>query len=74
MFAFIKSMLMPMALLEGDGLAALLTSISSIVTQTLTWVGSVCDTIITTPLLYLSLGFFCIGAVCGLIGRMLAKN
>lgn len=55
-------------------LSTLLTNIGTIVTQILTWVGNVCETIVSTPLLYLSLGFFVIGGVCGLIGRMLSKN
>lgn len=62
--------------MEGTttALATLLSNIASIVTQILTWVGAVCETIVSTPLLYLSLGFFVIGGVCGLIGRMLSKN
>lgn len=59
---------------EVSVLTALLTSIGEIVTQILTWVTAVCTTITSTPLLYLSLGFFVIGGVCGLIGRMLSKN
>lgn len=55
-------------------MTALLSNIAEIVTQILTWVTAVCNTITTTPLLYLSLGFFVIGGVCGLIGRMLSKN
>ena len=60
--------------MEPSALTTLLTNIGSIVTQILTWVGSVCSTITSTPLLYLSLGFFVVGGVCGLIGRMLSKN
>lgn len=59
---------------ETSALATLLENIATIVTQILTWVTSVCSTITSTPLLYLSLGFFVIGGVCGLIGRMLSKN
>ena len=55
-------------------MTALLTNIAEIVTAILGWVTDVCTTITTTPLLYLSLGFFVIGGVCGLIGRMLSKN
>lgn len=62
-------------MMEVDSdLTTLLGNIASIVTQVLTWVGNVCTTITSTPLLYLSLGFFVIGGVCGLIGRMLSKN
>lgn len=55
-------------------IGTLLENIATIVTQVLQWVGAVCNTIVSTPLLYLSLGFFVIGGVCGLIGRMLSKN
>lgn len=59
---------------EPTAIQALLSSIATIVTSILGWVTSVADTITSTPLLYLSLGFFVIGGVCGLIGRMLSKN
>lgn len=55
-------------------MSALLTNIAEIVTSILGWVSDVCGVITSTPLLYLSLGFFVIGGVCGLIGRMLSKN
>lgn len=59
---------------ETTSLATLLTNIGTIVTNVLGWVTDVADKIVSTPLLYLSLGFFVIGGVCGLIGRMLSKN
>lgn len=59
---------------EPTAIQTLLSSIATIVTSILGWVTSVADTITSTPLLYLSLGFFVIGGVCGLIGRMLSKN
>ncbi len=59
---------------ETSALTTLLSNIAEIVTALLSHVGSVASTITSTPLLYLSLGFFVIGGVCGLIGRMLAKN
>lgn len=59
---------------EPTAIQVLLSSIATIVTSILGWVTSVADTITSTPLLYLSLGFFVIGGVCGLIGRMLSKN
>lgn len=59
---------------ETSAIATLLGNIATIVTSVLGWVTDVAGTITSTPLLYLSLGFFVIGGVCGLIGRMLAKN
>ena len=55
---------------EPSAISVLLTSIATIVTSILGWVSSVCNTIVSTPLLYLSLGFFVIGGVCGLIGSL----
>lgn len=59
---------------DPDPLGDLLSDVGSIVTSVLGWVGNVASVITSTPLLYLSLGFFVIGGVCGLIGRMLSKN
>lgn len=60
--------------MEATTLATLLTNLGSIVTQVLTWVGNVCETIISTPLLYLSMGFFVLGGAIGIVGRLLSKN
>ena len=63
-------------LLEGEiaTMGALFTEIGTSVTTVLGWVTNVCSTIINTPLLAMSLVFFCIGGVAGLIGRLLSKN
>ena len=42
-------------------MTALLSNIAEIVTSILGWVSDVCGTITSTPLLYLSLGFFVVG-------------
>lgn len=55
-------------------LAALFTAIGANVTTVLGWVSQVAGTIVDTPLLALSLVFFCIGGVSGLIGRLLSKS
>lgn len=55
-------------------LAALFTAIGTNVSTVLGWIGDVCGTIINTPLLAMSLVFFAIGGVSGLIGRLLSKS
>lgn len=44
-----------------NALSTMLADVSTIVTSIFTWVGTACSTIITTPLLLFSLGFFAIG-------------
>lgn len=60
--------------MEGTTMTALLALISEVVTSILSNVVTVCTTISTTPLLAMSLGFFFIGGVCGIIGRLLSRN
>lgn len=55
-------------------LSALFTLIGGNVSTVLGWVTSVCTTIIDTPLLAMSLVYFCIGGAAGLVGRLLSKN
>lgn len=55
-------------------MTTLLATISEIVTSILSNVVTVANTISSTPLLALSLGFFFIGGVVGIIGRMLSRN
>lgn len=42
-------------------MSALLSSLGTVVTQVMTWVGTVASTIVDTPLLLFSVGFFAIG-------------
>lgn len=57
-----------------ETMAELFTTIGTNISTVLGWVTQVCTTIINTPLLAMSLVFFCIGGVAGLIGRLLSKN
>lgn len=57
-----------------ETMAELFTTIGANISTVLGWVTQVCTTIINTPLLAMSLVFFCIGGVAGLIGRLLSKN
>lgn len=55
-------------------MTALLGDISLIVTQIITWVGTICTTIVGQPLLLLTVGFLMIGGSIGIFGRLLSRN
>lgn len=55
-------------------IASLLTDIGTGVSTVLGWVGNVAETIVSTPLLAMTLVFFVIGGATALIGRMLRKG
>lgn len=57
---------------ESTVMEALLTAIGSVFTQIITWVGTVCETVVTTPLLQLGLAFVVIGFVVGIIKRLIS--
>lgn len=52
---------------ETTGLEALAT----IFTQIMTWMTSLVNTIVSTPLLLIPVGVFCVGAVIGLAKRLI---
>lgn len=58
---------------EG-AMAAFLADVASIVTQILTWVGSVTTTITSSPMLLFTVGFLAIGGAVGIFGRLLSRN
>ena len=57
-----------------SGMSSLLTQLGTVVTQTLTWVGNVGTTIVDTPILLFSMGFFAIGGAIGIFGRLLSRG
>ena len=61
--------------MEGGFLmTALLTSLTEVATSVLSFVGNVCTTITTQPLLLLTVGFLFIGGVIGIFGRLLSRG
>lgn len=60
--------------MEVTPMEALLTSLATIVTQVLTWVGNVANTIVSTPILLLGVGFFVLGGAIGIFGRLLRRS
>ena len=57
-----------------DPMSTLLTTLGTVVTQILTWVGSVATTIVDTPLLLLTTGFLVLGGAIGIFGCLLSKG
>lgn len=58
---------------EG-ALTSFLADLALIVTQVITWVGTVCTTITSQPILLFTTGFLAIGGAIGIFGRLLSKN
>lgn len=59
---------------ETNAMQELLSTLGTVVTQVLTWVGSVASTIVQTPLLLVTTGFLMLGGAIGIFGRLLSKN
>lgn len=59
---------------EANTMSSLLTDLGTVVTQTLTWVGNVANTIVDTPILLMTTGVLMLGAAIGIFGRLLSKN
>ena len=55
-------------------MSALLTDLSTVVTQVFVWVGTIATTITSTPLLLLCTGFLVLGGAIGIFGRLLSRN
>lgn len=55
-------------------MAAFLSTISSVVTQIMSWLATICSTIIDTPLLIFYFGFFALGGTIGILGRMIRRS
>ena len=51
-----------------------LASISLVVTEILTWVASVCNMIVSNPILLFTVGFLAIGGAVGIFGRLLSRG
>lgn len=55
-------------------MSSLLSELGEVVTQELTWVGNVVNTITTNPYLLLTTGILVLGAAVGIMGRLLSRN
>lgn len=48
-----------------------MTSLNTVFEQFMTWIASLYQTIVTHPIMMLTLGIFCVGAAIGLIFRLI---
>lgn len=55
-------------------MAELLTDIGTVVTQILSTIGNVANSIVSTPILLLTVGFLFIGGCVGIFGRLLSRS
>ena len=55
-------------------MAALLTTLGEVVTAVMTYIGTICTTIVGQPLLLMTTGFLLIGGCIGIFGRLLSKG
>lgn len=60
--------------MDPSPMSALLSDLATVVTQVMTWVGTVASTIVETPLLLLTTGFLVLGGAVGIFGRLLSRN
>lgn len=59
----------------ADGaMSGFLSDVGTVVTQVMTWVGTVASTIVSTPILLFTTGFLAIGGAIGIFGRLLSKR
>ena len=64
-----------MALEESTAtMSSLITDLSTVVTAIFGWIGTVCSTITSTPLLLLTVGFLVLGGAIGMVGRLLSRH
>lgn len=55
-------------------MSTLLSNLGLIVTQIFSWVTTIANTIVSTPLLLLTTGFLVLGGAIGIFGRLLSRN
>lgn len=56
-----------------DSVIGILNETGNIVTQLLTWVGNIASTIVETPLLFIGVGLFVMGAAVSFVRRLLRR-
>lgn len=61
--------------MEGEiTMSTLLGDLTTVATSAITQVGVVAETITTTPILLLTVGFLFLGGCVGIFGRLLSRN
>lgn len=55
-------------------MSALLTSLGEVVTAVLTYISTICATIMEQPILLLTMGILLLGGAIGIFGRLLSRG
>lgn len=55
-------------------MGSLLGDLGTVGTKVITFVGTICETIVSEPLLLLTVGFLFIGGCVGIFGRLLSRS
>lgn len=55
-------------------MSTLITDFGSIATAIFDQIGTICDTIVSNPLLLFTTGFLFLGGCVGIFGRLLSRN
>ena len=55
-------------------MTALLSQFGLIISEVLSYITDVCNTIVGEPLILLTTGFLFLGGVIGILGRLLSRN
>lgn len=55
-------------------MGSLLKDLGLVVNAVITYVGNICSTIVSNPLLLMTTGFLLIGGCVAIFGRLLSKN
>lgn len=59
---------------QPTAMGSLLTSLGEVVTAILDYVGDICTTITSNPVLLLTMGILLIGGAIGIFGRLLSRG
>ena len=59
---------------ESNTMASLIADLSTVVTAVFGWIATICTTIVSQPLLLLTVGFLVLGGAIGIFGRLLSRN
>lgn len=59
---------------EVTAMESLLGELTTVATSVITQIGAICSTIVSEPLLLLTVGFLFIGGCVGVFGRLLSRG
>lgn len=59
---------------QPTAMGTLLASLGEVVTAILTYIGNICNTITSNPVLLLTMGILLLGGAIGIFGRLLSRG